>query len=378
MQNTINYNLRGTFPEKGRDIVSLKYLGNGKYRSVIPFRKTVDGTSKPWSKKTTFTASNMMDAKVKEAKIIEEIHGSSLTDKNLSAGVALAIKENSGAGQEWVYNRVNKEIGKCNVDKTFLTHFYGFIQKLKDEGKSVNTVSHYKSVIRRSINTMIKHGLIEKSPIVDYEITQQFRERIWTREERDRIYNVMQINNSHLLWSVRFAERRPVRGRSDLWTLTRDCLVLVGQYAPYIVFRAQKTRKKERDTILPLRNLDGTVMQDIIDYFNSLPAECPYLFPRLDESGWHPMGNPRRHWETICRTAQVSDFHFHDLKHVAVTAMLDEGWTERDFMNLGIQFSPDLLKKCYYKKDAFKVLEKLNPCITGSITNRPIVLERCG
>ena len=55
--------------------------------------------------------------------------------------------------------------------------------------------------------------------------------------------------------------------------------------------------------------------------------------------------------------ARIDDFHWHDLKHCAITWMLDNGYTERDLRNLGIQYSPAMINR-YYHTDAAKVLSK--------------------
>jgi integrase len=173
--------------------------------------------------------------------------------------------------------------------------------------------------------------------------------------------------NSHLYWSVWFAERRPIRGRSDLWKLTNENLVLFGPNAPYIRFRAQKTAKrKARDTFLPLGDLP-----EIIEYFaHGRPVGCNYLFPRVECGAGVQMGNPRRHWTYICSRAGVEDLHFHDLKHVAITYMLDNGYSARDLQNLGIQFSEKMINNVYYNYGADKVLSRVNGINCSSFCSR--------
>ena len=55
--------------------------------------------------------------------------------------------------------------------------------------------------------------------------------------------------------------------------------------------------------------------------------------------------------------ARIDNFRWHDLKHCAITWMLDSGYTERDLQNLGIQYSPAMINR-YYLTDAQKVLSK--------------------
>jgi len=353
----INYIDKDTLPSlkggdmkitpKGRD----KKSGFKKYFIDHAYRRA-DGKSTHITR--TAIGSTELALKIAEMKKIAD---GSLISIAFHSCIALTLQENNGAGMSSVYKIIDKELGKYPVNKRFVIHYNDFILKLKNSGKSVNTISNYKSCIRTALNKAYNQGRIESIPIKDFEIEREFRDRVWTPKEKERIYNAMHHLESHLYWSVWFAERRPIRGRSDLWRLTDDNLVLVGKGAPYIRFRAQKTSKKvPRDTFLPLEG-----MEPLIKYFRQgRPKGCRLLFPRIEGDNWYPMGNPKRHWNTICDKAKVPDFHFHDLKHVAITHMLDSAYAIQDLKNLGIQFSDDMINKVYYNYNADKVLMRVN------------------
>jgi integrase len=87
----------------------------------------------------------------------------------------------------------------------------------------------------------------------------------------------------------------------------------------------------------------------------------------VDEGGSvYSLGNFKKHWHLILAAANVEDFRWHDLKHCAITWMLDNGFSERDLKNLGIQYSPAMIDR-YYHADASKVSSKWRTgCSTGN------------
>ena len=103
-----------------------------------------------------------------------------------------------------------------------------------------------------------------------------------------------------------------------------ESLILVGRNAPYMRFYPKKTRsgKEPRPCILP--NIDRA----LLGYFASVEKEfpdCPYYFPRIRRNKlkgtakWFKAGNWRKAFSTVCKNAQITDFHIHDLRHEAFT-----------------------------------------------------------
>jgi integrase len=252
------------------------------------------------------------------------------------------------------------------MDISFVQRYNHYLDDLQNEGKSVNTISNHKSVIQRILNSAWKRRMIDDIPIRDFGIKREFRDRVLSVFERQRLENVMEWWVSHLYWSIRLAERRPIRGLSDIWNLTKENLVLFGEGAPYISFRAKKTGLP---TIIPLSD-----MPEILEYLNhALPADCPFLFPRLEgsiqsvydfkgmsKSKWYPMGDPRWHFETIKKLAKIEDFHFHDFKRIATTHMLENGYTAEDLLDLRFYATREMIDRCYKKRDAMSVLRRIS------------------
>jgi integrase len=277
------------------------------------------------------------------------------------------LRKNNGAGMPSVYAVLERELGKWPVDEGFQLHFDRFIDKLAEVGRAQNTIANYQSVVQKILNDAKDKRMISTIPIASFDIRREYRDRVWTPEERERLYRTLKAYRSHLFWSVYFSEKNPIRGRSDLWHLTRDDLVLKGMFAPYVRFRPQKTSKvKPRDTYLP--EIDDALL-NYWDWLKVMFPDCPYLFPRVfirfKKYCWAPMGEPDKHWSYICGKAKVADFHFHDLKHVAISWMVharnEDGstrYTLQDLKDLGIQYSDEAIA-VYLNLDAECVLSRL-------------------
>jgi len=205
---------------------------------------------------------------------VEQLSGSSLKCPTFSECVRHTLKDNGGAGMSSVYRIIDRELGKYRVDRNFIHRYQVFIDDLKDAGKSVNTVSNYKSCIQHALKKAWTSHLLNEIPIRDFGIKREFRSRVWADEERTRIYANIDTD-SNLYWLIYFAERNPIR-KMDLVNLTRGNLVLVGPHAPYIRFQPKKTARRAPKPCI-LFDLDSAILARFSDLLKRFP-DCPYLF----------------------------------------------------------------------------------------------------
>jgi integrase len=353
-------------------------LPDGRVRLIYDYR----GPSGPNHVKATLPAGTSIADTIKaKAELVAKAERRSL--KNQVAlfehMVDTVVKQNNAAGMKWTYNRVKEELAGP-IDTTFMARYNRYIDKLQDEKKSSNTIANHKSVIQRVLKTAWKRHEIDSMPVRDFGIKRNFRSRVLDGDERRRLENEMQKCKSYMYWSIRLAERRPIRGLSDLWNLTRSNLVLFGEGAPYIQFTAQKTSKSIANTIIPLADLP-----DVVEYLQgALPSDCPYLFPRLvgdfesvfDFSGmrrarWYHIGNPKHHFKALLVAAKIDNFHFHDLKRMSTTDMIDGGFTAEELIDLGMYASRRMIDLCYKKRNAMTVLRRLSvgPSVGPGVRN---------
>lgn len=267
-------------------------------------------------------------------------------------------------GNGCYYDAIISDCGAAMPDQWRDTYVM-YLRKLAhepatDHGKPINrtasTLNHYRQVFRTIFNFAIAEGIIDRVPVKIEMESSPGRDRVWTIDERNKIFQAIEDLNSWIYWPVYFAERNPIRA-GDLFSLTRENY---NRDKNWIEFYPSKTRERQnRKTYL--KQID----QSLRDYIDSLPADCPYLFPAINAEGKayhaHSGRNFQYHkeWRRVCVKAGISELHFHDLKHIAITYLLDSGYSELDLKNCGIQYSSEMVSR-YYHHDAEKA-----PVISG-------------
>ena len=300
----------------------------------------------------------VVGARALAAKIaeIEQLAGGSLTSPTFGKCVAHAVRENGGAGMPSVYAIIDRELGKYRVDRNFVFRYQAFIDELKAAGRGINTIANYKSCIRHVLKKAWTDHLINDIPIRDYGIKRRFRARIWSQDERVRIFNQLD-QDGNMFWMLHFAERNPIR-KMDLVNLTRETWYWSGSM-PRIFDSNQRKRLPAARSRVSSWIWTRRSWRGLLTLLRRFP-DCPYLFPaiyknkRLGTERWAYQGNPKKHFAYVCneKHANVTDFHFHDLKHVAITHMLKVGVGRDALKKRGIQLS-DRSIDVYDATDAF-------------------------
>jgi integrase len=253
------------------------------------------------------------------------------------------------------FNRLGRDLGAVpirNIGERF-GEYWRLIRNDRAErtGKPLAPATRNRLLMysKAALNLCVKRGLISSNPLACFDtLDEQARDRVLTDEEADRILEVMKQRDSYLYWPFYFSLKNPIR-RGDLCKLTSDN---IDWFKPWVHFKPSKTwKRKKREACLPF------IDQPLLEYFKTVP-QGELLFARVDKGGKrHPLGDWKRHWGAILTEARVEGFVWHDLKHTSITWMLDNGYTDRDLKNLGIQYSFNMIDR-YYQHDANKVLSK--------------------
>jgi integrase len=224
---------------------------------------------------------------------------------------------------------------------------------------SDSTINRYKSTFRMIFKFALDERIISEMPVKVEIEEEDGRDRVWSKEEKTKIFSTMKKRSSWLYMPIYFSSLNPIRVSDLFGNHNKDTLGLrVSNWDPdknWVSFYASKTRRiKKRLTYL--KQIDGSIR----DYFNSLPQDCPFLFPRIFPDGsWKQVAVNNSHreyeaeFEAILKDAKISNFRWHDLKHCAITFLLDNGYSDLDLKNCGIQYCKQMIDR-YYHHDAEK------------------------
>lgn len=297
---------------------------------------------------------------------LKQIAGGSLTCKTFEDCSAYYKKHVGYKTKTDVFVKNQKGLGRYRIDHNFPARYYDYIFQIA-QGRAVNTVNNYRICIRSVLN-FCAGKIISNNPIKDFRIERRVeRDRVWSDSERTRIFNTMATLKSHLYLPLLLAEKNPIR-KMDLVNLRVSDLVLFGEGAPYIRFFPSKTRSRQNRPTL-LIELSDELLDALKAQIIAHP-DCPWLFPRLrtnagDKTAWQYIGNPKTAWRHICELANVHDFHFHDLRHVATTYMMDKRdaagqrvYDEDDLKSLGLFYSTQIME-LYRNRRAELVIERV-------------------
>jgi len=326
-----------TLPDEGRGM-SYTYLANGKTRVKYYYR---DKNGLSTHKQKVIDSRKITD--IAKARI--ELEESTRSLKSTTFKDCVEHYEKSHPGYNSYIYRLKIAVGNTVIDDNFSVEYLNFITRLETEPykkkmRSVATISKYKAYTRAILMFCYNMGIIEKMPIRKFNVKPgDERDRILNPDEKLKLLNTLQRNESYLYWPVYFSLTNPIR-RGDLVKLTRE------NWEPFenwVSFYASKTRKKQnRPTYLT------EIDEPLIDYLNSIPPGN-LLFP---------LTSFKTHWATMLRQANIKHFQFRDLKHCAITHMMDSNYTRDMLKGQGIQFT-DKMIDLYRKYDIRKELDKL-------------------
>ncbi len=206
--------------------------------------------------------------------------------------------------------------------------------------------NRYITLIRTVFNIAVDLDLIVKNPITKSrfpKLKEVSRDQVLTEQQRLILFNVIRQEAPHLEAITNYALQVPCR-KSELIGMCKDQLDL---FHNSIRVRNGTTKNDE--------GIWKPIPPDMVEYFRTLPPECPYLFYKLVRGTYRPLGDFKKSWKRCKQLAGVPDLHFHDTRHMSATDLLDGGTPEQ--VVLAVAGWKTNMLRTYYHRSGKKSLE---------------------
>ena len=204
-------------------------------------------------------------------------------------------------------------------------------------------------LLKAALNLAVKMEYLERNPITNArfpKLKEVPRDKVLTDDEIQHLFKAIRSEAPHLEAVVRFAIQVPCR-KSELVRMRREDMDLIHE-----AIRVRNgTTKNDEGCWKP-------IPPDMKVYFQTLPPECPFLFYRIQKGCFCPLGDFKRAWMRCLRLAGISDFRFHDTRHISATNLLDNGTPEQVVMSVA-GWKTNMLKT-YYHRSGKKSLALVN------------------
>jgi integrase len=178
------------------------------------------------------------------------------------------------------------------------------------------TVKRYLAALSHAFTIAIREWQwMEENPCnrVSKPSEPRGRVRFLNDEERQRLLDICKTSSGRYLYLVVLIA---------LSTGSRKGEILNLQWADVDLSQGRitfhDTKNSERRTV----PLTGPALNHMRQHAKVRRIDTPLVFPNAD--GTKPL-DPRRAWETSLKQANISDFHFHDLRHSAASYLAMNG-----------------------------------------------------
>ncbi len=257
------------------------------------------------------------------------------------------------------FKRLSADLGKVPLP-AFADRFEAWLRRYKvtplkkyqftdQKGRlpSNGTVNQLTAVVRAALNLTVELGLLKENPISKARFPkakESPRDRYLTQDERARLLNAIEARHPYLLPFVRYSLLVPCR-KGELVNLPREA---------YNAF-TNTVYVPDSKAGIPIHK---PVPPEMKDYFQGIPAGCPWLFFRQDrKGGFRSVGHFTRAWKTCLKIAGLENVRVHDLRHVAATDLHACGNSERAIMDIAGWRTPML--STYWHKDSLRSAQNI-------------------
>lgn len=279
----------------------------------------------------------------------EEPAWSDSTIRVLTFGDALTLYKNRklviASKEKGRFERLMKDLGGVPIRdlpeklEKYLSLIRQFPSPTTKRVLANGSINKLLILIKAALNLAVRMECLEKNPITNARFPNLKnipRDKVLTDGEIGRLMEAIRNETPYLEAIVRFALQVPCR-RSELVNMRREDLDLI-----HNAIRVRNgTTKNDEGCWKP-------IPPDLVPYFRTLPEQCAFLFYREEKGAYVPLGDFKKAWKTCLRLAGISDFRFHDTRHISATNLLDNGTPERVVMTVA-GWKTNMLSTYYHR-----------------------------
>jgi integrase len=225
--------------------------------------------------------------------------------------------------------------------------------------RSLATVNRYMNALSHCLNiAMNEWDMLEKNPIKKISKLKEPKGRVryLSADERKRLMDALKESSSEYLYPiVLFALSTGARA-GEILSLKWD----------QVDFKNQKVTLYETKNgeirVLPLMSLALKVFKEL---YKNKNKDTDLLFPSYKDNQ-KPV-QIRESWETALRRADITDFHFHDLRHSCASELAMNGATPAEIAEVLGHKTLQMVKRYAHLSQAHTsgVVERMNKKIFG-------------
>jgi integrase len=333
--------------------MALKKIGPNKWEILVSVR--VPGKPYPISKRERFKGTQT-EAEVRNAEIIKSLSSGfaacSLTHqtlKHFSDAVELFIEKRGpfSPSHSRKIDYLRRQIGHVELYHVS-DRFEAWMRVLRGtstryrHSRSNASLNRYVEIVRAIFWLLVELEYLEKNPITKArfpKLEEKARDRYLSHDERLRLLNTIREHRPYMLPIVEYMLLVPCR-ISELTSARRE---QYNQFTNTVYIPDSKAG-------IPIYK---PVPDSLVDYFRSIPTDCPWLFYKRDEAGnYQQLGSLQKPWAFCLKKAALSNIRIHDLRHCAASDLYAAGNPERVIMDIAGWKTPML--STYRHKDSLK------------------------
>lgn len=205
------------------------------------------------------------------------------------------------------YFGVETDISSIKPDK-----IEKFKNYLRSERKSTNsTINKYISALSKMYNLGISNKLITYNPVNEVKKLREdnFKIRYLTKDEEIRMFKCVSVNCEHLKPIIICALQTGMR-KGEILNLRWSNIDFELNFIEILKTKTGKARK------IP-------ISETLLKILNEQPVISEYVF--VNKYTEKPYTDIHNSFATVCKTASIPNFRFHDIRHTVATRLVEKG-----------------------------------------------------